>query len=151
MNTTDNNTSRDASRDTGLDTPAARADAGTVGREDAVRLQRWATGDQADFSALAGEMVATLYAFDDLAVVLGRQVGGYADTQRSRGRGVYDDTREVDPRARLAEVVAALTRTRAAVSAALRAANDFWSAIGHIGVEDSTGTTGTPGVTGGAR
>ncbi len=137
MNSTDNNTSSDTIRHTERDTAPACADAGTTGWEDAVRLQRWATGDQADFSALAGEMVATLYAFDDLAVVLARQVADYADT-RPAGQVVYDDTGEVDPRARLAAAVAALTDTRAAFSAALRAANDFWSAIGHIGVEDVT-------------
>src|SRR4051794_6771878 len=84
-----------------IDTTEAvtRAEAGVSGWEDAVRLQRWATPDHADFYALAGEIVATLHALDDLARVLRRQVAGYAD-----GRAVYDDTRQRDPRQRLAEV-----------------------------------------------
>ena len=69
-----------------------RAEGGTAGWEDAVRLQRWAIPDHTEVYALAGEMVATLDALDDLAAVLGRQVAGYADTQRARGRTLYDDT-----------------------------------------------------------
>ena len=63
---------------------------------DAARLQRWATPDHADFYALAGEMVATLHALDDLAQVC----AGRSPATRS-GRTVYDDTRAVDPQARL--------------------------------------------------
>ena len=128
MNTTDDSTRRD--------TAAGRAEAGTAGWEDAVRLQRWATGDHADFYALAGEMVATLSALDDLAQVLGRQVAGYADTQQARGRSVYDDTRQINPRVRLADAVEALADSREALSVATRSVNEFWSAVGHIGTED---------------
>ena len=84
MNTTDNHTNRDASQDTA----AARAQTGTSAWEDAVRLQRWATSDHADFYALACETVATLHALEDLARVLRRQVAGYAVAQRARGRQV---------------------------------------------------------------
>ena len=85
MNTTTDSTAARAARQRRTRRPVARS-AGTAAWEDAVRLQRWATADHADFYALAGEMVATLYALDDLAQVLGRQVAGYADTQRARGR-----------------------------------------------------------------
>jgi hypothetical protein len=122
MNTTDDNTDRD--------TAPGRAEAGTAGWEDAVRLQRWATPDHADFYALAGEIVATLHALDDLAQVVRRQVTGYG-----RGRSLYDDTREVDPAERLTEAAVELGRLAEYVQAAQAPANRFWSAIGHIGVE----------------
>ena len=142
MNTTQDNTSREGGAGS-LDTAAARAERGTAGWEDAARLQRWATADHADFYALAGEVVRTLDALDDLARVLGRQVAGYA-----QGRAVYDDTREVDPRVRLTDAVAELAQLSNALFVAERAANRFWSAIGHIGV-DSTDTPSKG--TGGAR
>ena len=97
-----------------------------------VEHQQDAPPRHADFYALAGEMVATLYALDDLTVVLGRQVGSYG-----QGRAVYDDTRTVDPTTRLAEAVQRLRGMRAALGPAATEANAFWSEIGHIGVEDT--------------
>jgi hypothetical protein len=121
------------------DMAVVRAQAGTAGWEDAVRLQRWAVLDHGDFYALAGEMVATLHALEDLAVVLGRQVAGYAHTQRERGRVVYDDTRQHDPRHRLAEAATDLDILADRVRSAERAANAFWSGIGHVGTKDQPG------------
>jgi hypothetical protein len=95
-----------------------------------VRHQRQTAPDHPDFYALAGEIVTTLNALDDLTVILAGQVGRYAER-----RPVYDDTRTVDPSARLAEATALLRDTRTGVRAAALAANRFWSAIGHIGVE----------------
>lgn len=118
------------------DMAAARAQAGTTRWEDAVRLQRWAVPDHGDFYALAGEMVASLHAFEDLAVVLGRRVAGYAHTQQERGRVVYDDTRQHDPRHRLAEAATDLDILADRLRSAERAANAFWSGIGHVGTED---------------
>ncbi len=112
-----------------------RAEAGTNGWEDVVRLQRWAAPDHADFYVLAGEVVSTLYALEDLARVLGRQVTGYADTQAQRGRLVYDDTREKDPRHRLVAAAAELDDFVDHLWRAERAANAFWSEIGRVGVE----------------
>jgi hypothetical protein len=112
-----------------------RADAGTGGWEDAVRLQRWATPDHADFYALAGEMAATLHALDDLAQLLRTQVAGYAHTQQDRGRVVYDDTRQVDPIERLQTAVIALQELHSGAGTAADWANTFWSVIGHIGTE----------------
>ncbi len=126
MNTTSNNTSCE----TGPDTAVDRAERGTSGWEDAVRLQRWATPNHPDFYALAGEMVATLGALDDLAQVLRRQVGDYA-----RGHRLYDDTREVDPEERLADATAQLTELSTYLQTAQLPANSFWSTVGHIGVE----------------
>jgi hypothetical protein len=109
----------------------ARAEIGVNGWEDAVRLQRWATPDHADFYALAGEIVSTLHALDDLAGVLRRQVTDYG-----HGRTVYDDTRgAVDPATRLASAAAELVLLGQALVAAQGPANRFWSAIGDIGVE----------------
>lgn len=97
-----------------------------------VEHQQQAQPRRADFYALAGEVVATLYALDDLTVVLVAQVGGYG-----HHRGVYDDTRTVDPATRLADAVQCLNGVRAGLGSAADAANAFWSAIGHIGVEES--------------
>ncbi len=137
MNTTNNHTNPDTSGDIGRDTAAARAETGTAAWEDAVRLQRWATSDHPDFYALACETVATLHALEDLAVVLRRQVAGYATTQQARGRQVYDDTRQIDPRHRLAEAGTDLDLLADRLRSAERAANAFWSGIGHIGTEAS--------------
>jgi hypothetical protein len=97
--------------------------------EDAVRLQRWASPDHADFYVLAGEVVRTVYALEDLTRVLGRQVAGYG-----RGRAVFDDSWQVEPAVRLADAVGELSRLGAALGMAERAGNAFWSAIGHIRV-----------------
>src|SRR3954469_24467206 len=75
----------------------ARGEAGVAAWEDVVRLQRWAVADHADFYALAGLVVGTLYALEDLAGVLERQVAGYGQTQQAQGRQLYDDTPQVDP------------------------------------------------------
>jgi hypothetical protein len=129
------NTEGNSSRRSGAeDKPSAlRAGSAAEAWEDAVRLQRWATPDLTEFYALAGEVVRTLYALNDLAQVLGRQVGGYA-----QGRAVCDDTREVDPRPRLADAVAELAQLSHALVVAERAANGFWSAIGHIRVDPTS-------------
>lgn len=127
MNTTD-----DIEQNTGAVT---RAEAAVSAWEDAVRLQRWASPDHADFYALAGEIVSTLHALDDLAHVLRRQVRAYG-----QGRRVYDDTYgQVEPAVRLADAAAELGELIQYVQAAQAPANRFWSAIGHVGVE--TGAT----------
>jgi hypothetical protein len=146
MNTTDNHTSPDTSGDTA----AGRAETGTGAWEDAVRLQRWATSDHADFSALACETVATLYALEDLAGVLRRQVAAYAAAQQARGRQVYDDTRQIDPRRRLADAATDLDLLADRLRSAELAANAFWSGIGHIGVDNTGGGHVGSGDIGGA-
>lgn len=111
-------------------TAVGHAQVGAEEWEQVVRAQRHADAEHADFYALAGEIVTTLHALEDLTGVLTRQVDGYA-----QGRPVYDDTRTVDPAARLAEATALLRDTRTGLCAAALAANRFWSAISHIGVE----------------
>ena len=96
----------------------------------AVRAQQQATPSHTDFYALAAHLVATLYALDDLAVLLSSQVGRYG-----QDRPLYDDTRTVDPADRLADAVDCLHRVHDALETTAVAANEFWSAIGHIGVE----------------
>jgi hypothetical protein len=135
MNTQEHDIGPDAARDSAT----VRAERGSAGWEDAVRLQRWATPDHADFYALAGEIVATLCALDDLAQVLHRQVSRYG-----QGRRVYDDTRQVDPGARLLEAAAELAGLRQHLQAAQAPANRFWSVIGHLGVEPADAGEVTP-------
>ena len=106
------------------------AEAAATAWKQAVELQQDATPRHADFYALAGEIVATFYALDDLTVLLARQVGDYG-----RGRALYDDTRTVDPADRLAEAVASLRAVHTALGAVTPAVHAFWNAIGHIGVE----------------
>jgi hypothetical protein len=137
------NTDTDTSPDTDPDTAAARAERGASAWQDAVRLQRWATPAHSDFSALGCELVATLYAVEDLAQVLHRQVGRYQRDQQQAGQAVYDDTREMDPAERLQVAAIALTELRDAAASAEFWANAFWSAIGHIGVEDPPRPTAT--------
>lgn len=131
MNTTDENEHHD--------TAVQRAAAATASWKDAARLQRRATPDHAEFYALAGEIVETLYSLDDLVRVLARQVDRYERTQRERGQQVYDDSRGgVDPTVRLSGACDDLQMLVDGLSVAVRPANAFWSAIGHIGVEDAT-------------
>jgi hypothetical protein len=134
-----NTQGHDTDPDAGRDSATVRAERGTAGWEDAVRLQRWATPEHADFYALAGEIVSTLYALDDLTQVLHRQVSHYG-----QGRRLYDDTRQVDPAARLVEATAELADLRAQMRAAQAPANRFWSVIGHIGVEPAEAGGVTP-------
>lgn len=109
-----------------------RAEDGANAWRDAARHQRRAPADHADFYALACDALATLHALEDLTRVLHEQVAGYA-----HGRAVYDDTRQVHPVARLAQAAAELETARAAIGDAAWAVNRFWSAIGHIGVEEA--------------
>lgn len=94
----------------------------------AVQAQQNAAADHTDFYAIAGDMTATLHALDSLAGVLGRQTCGYAES-----REIYDDE-DANPSHRIRSAVLALAETRHALAQAERAANRFWSAIGHIGV-----------------
>ena len=111
--------------------PAVRsADAAATAWAEAVRHQQAAPASHADFYALAAELVATLYALDDLAVLVAGQVGRYG-----QGRTLYDDTRTVDPADRLIEAVDALRKVHTGLGVVTPAVHEFWNAIGHIGVE----------------
>jgi hypothetical protein len=106
------------------------AETGTEAWRNAARHQLHAPADHADFYTLTGEAVTTLNALDDLFRILAEQVAGYPV-----GRRLYDDTGETDPTDRLRHAVAELHAAGDALHDAQRAANAFWSAIGHIGVE----------------
>jgi hypothetical protein len=93
----------------------------------AVHAQLAAPPAHGDFYALAADVVDTLRAFDGLLGVLARQVAGYAD-----GRELYDDS-GADPSDRLRTAGQHLATVRRHLTEAERAANEFWSAIGHIG------------------
>lgn len=107
----------------------ARAEQGAEAWHDVARLQQATEPDHSSFYALAGEIVPTLYSLQDLANVLRRQVAGYGE-----GRSLYDDAGR-EPAVRLAEAVEHLALLRDALGAAQRHANDYWSAIGHVGVD----------------
>lgn len=110
------------------------AQAGADTWRQAVHAQRDATPDHGDFYALAGEMVDTLRCLDSLAGLLIAPVAGYRAAPRGvAGREVYDDE-GTNPAHRLRAAVLALIETRDELSQAERAANRFFSAIGHIGV-----------------
>ncbi len=109
----------------------AVAERGTQAWQWVVQAQMAAAPDHGDFYALAGELVATLRALEALAGVLGRQVADYG-----QGRVLRDDEGR-DPGRRLVESVAHLTELGQALGRAERSANRFWSAVGHIAVEES--------------
>jgi hypothetical protein len=111
----------------------ARAEQATEAWRDVPRIQRWADPDHTDLYALAGELVGTLHAVEDLTAVLAGQVARYGT-----GRTLYDDTRAVDPAARLARAGAQLDAAREAIRMAESRFNEFWSSIGHVGVEVTT-------------
>lgn len=116
--------------DDGRAPAVVRAEQATDAWGDVARIQRWAAPNHADFYALAGELVGTLHAIEDLARVLAEQVAVYGT-----GRRLYDDTYDIDPAVRLADARAQLDSALGAISSASTRANEFWSTIGHVGVE----------------
>lgn len=92
--------------------------------------QQQAAPDHGEFYALAGELVATVRALDAMAAVLSHQVARYG-----QGRTLRDD-QGLAPGARLVDAVVVLGWVRKSLSQAEDGANRFWSAIGHIAVED---------------
>jgi hypothetical protein len=139
MNTTDNPQHQHGDDER----PAAvrQAEAGALAWRAVMHAQHSATPDHADFYSLAGDLSDTLDVVATLTRVLARQVRDYP-AGLGEGRVVYDDSRggphPVDPARRLAHAELELEALSVAVETAGRRANDFWSAIGHIGVEDVT-------------
>ncbi|WP_103384767.1 hypothetical protein [Pseudonocardia dioxanivorans] len=117
------------------------AAAGAKAWRAAVRAQRMAEPDHADFYAMAADIVDTLAALAGLAEVMGWQVARYGDT-----RPVYDDTRVFDPRERLDLAALDLNALASRLHEADRVVNAFWSRIGHIGIDwpddDTSSATG---------
>lgn len=114
-------------------TSATHAEKGAQQWRAATVVQRSAEPDHAEFYALAGELVDTLRAIEQLAGVLMRQVNDYG-----AGRRLYDD-QCANPRARLRAAGLRLAELRQHAAAAEQAANEFWSAISHIGLDFSGG------------
>jgi hypothetical protein len=137
MNTTGNPRGQRADNDRSH--AIQRAESGADAWREALNAHRAANPDHSDFYALAGEMVETLRMLDAVAGVLARHVGGYhAGHGDGAGREVYDDE-GANPAHRLRAAVLALAETRHGLAGAERAANRFWSAIGHIGVRYQDG------------
>ncbi len=103
---------------------------GTEGWRDAERLQRWAAADHTDFYTLAGELSETLHALHGLAITLRSQVSTYAAHHH-----VCDDTRSYDPHERLNDAARSLSLLSELLVRAQRRAEEYHSAIGHIGTE----------------
>lgn len=110
---------------------SAPAAVGTQAWEVTVDRQRSAVADHVEFYALAAEAVSTLHALENLTRVLSRQVDGYG-----HGRRLRDDSGSVDPAVRLAQAVADLDAMESRLRHAAQAANQFWSGIGHIAVDE---------------
>ena len=111
---------------------AAAAETGSRWWALAARTQRTKRGDtvdHADLYGLAGEVVATLRALDELAGVLARQTAYYGV-----GRALRDDE-GADPAERIDQAASAADALGADVVGAARHANAYWSAIGHIGLD----------------
>ena len=100
----------------------------------AARVQRSARVGHSDFYAIAGCLVETVQAVQDLAQGLAGHVRGYATGLPPELR-VYDDTRTFPPQQRLEQAAIELEAVAAHLGQAGFRANGFWSAIGHIGVE----------------
>ncbi|MFC4950776.1 hypothetical protein [Pseudonocardia sp. GCM10023141] len=135
MNTRDDNTSHDEDE---LSVAMMQSDRGAEAWRAVVRAQAVATPDHIDFYAVAGDMVATLRALEELAQILSRQVASYGD-----GRVLFDDglDRDTDslatPQERLSLAARQISVAGKSIGMATWPANRFWSLIGHIGAEVS--------------
>ena len=96
----------------------------------AVHNQITATPDHSDWYAITGEMVDTFRCLSALTRALREQVADY-----SRGRVLRDDAGR-NPIGRLRAVVTRTYKLERWIDEAERAANDVWSEISHIAVED---------------
>lgn len=134
MNSGSNNHS---TGDDGTPVALVHAEIGADSWRSALLAQRSAPPDHADFYSLAGYLCDTLAAIQSVAGVLRQQVDGYADGL-DVGRRVYDDTRSTDPHERLTAATVELNAVVRSLGPVVWSANRFWSAIGHVGVEDVT-------------
>lgn len=111
-----------------------RADTGSQAWRAVVHAQRRATLDHGDFYTVVGELVDTLRSLDGLTGLLSRQVADYPSSVIATGRRLYDDE-GANPDHRVRAAVLALAETRAALSAAERAADQLFAQLSHIGTE----------------
>lgn len=112
------------------------SEVGVRGWRDAVLAQRVAGLDHADFYGLAADVSDTLTTVGELLEVLAGQVDRYPASLPA-GRQVYDDSYSVDPAVRLATAAGELRAAAGPLDQARGHLDRFWSAIGHIGVEDA--------------
>lgn len=112
------------------------AEAGTAGWREAARAIQSERLDHDVMYQLGAQLSETLRAIETVARVLAGQVEAYPE-----GRRLRDDEGD-GPLLRLAEAGAALAWVRQGLSEADRAVQRYWSAIGHIGLADTTNTEG---------
>lgn len=110
-------------------TASELAETARDGWEEVVRTERAADPDHGEWYGIAGEMVGTLRAVEDLARLLEQRVARYGDDR------ILRDDEGLAPSRRITACVELLAELQASVSSAERSANEFWSAIGHVGVE----------------
>lgn len=104
------------------------AEQGATAWQAAADYQAGATPDHAAFYSLTGDLVDTLRSLNAITWTLAIHTGRYG-----QGRELYDDE-GANPDHRLRAAVLALEETRRRLAQAERAANHYWSAIGHIGI-----------------
>lgn len=112
------------------------AESGTAGWREAARAIQSERLDHDVMYALGGELSETLRALQQVAESLRNQVLRY-----DQGRRLVDDEGD-RPEFRLADAAAGLAATGRALTAAERVLQRYWSAIGHIGLADTTNTEG---------
>lgn len=106
------------------------ADAGTTAWRQVASRLRAADADHGDWYAVAGEMVATVRALEDVAAAVIGQVICYGHDHELR------DDEGRDPHERLADVVRGLRRFAEQLCDSEFDLHQAWSASGHIAVED---------------
>jgi hypothetical protein len=92
--------------------------------------QRSATPDHSDFYNLTAELVDTLQSLSRLCAVLRPQIAEYG-----AGRTLRDDVPGHDPAERLVMACGLAGLLQRDLDGAGRAAQRFWSEVGHIAVE----------------
>lgn len=127
---------RGSGGDDGRSPVVRSAERGAHAWRTAVHEQRSAELDHSDFYALAAELVDTLRVVEEVLCDLAVRADLYADAVPA-GQRVYDDTRTVDPRTRLAEAAGALRAAVRPLRSAEAGVDRYWSAVGHIGVQDA--------------
>lgn len=110
---------------------ARHAEAGADAWRSAAGALRFGAADHSAMYAVCGETVETLHAIADLAAQLAHQVARYGDD-----RVLRDDQPGHDPADRLVVAFSWAVQLQQDLAYAERAANQLWSEIGHIAVED---------------
>lgn len=112
------------------------AESGTAGWREAARAIHSAQLDHGAMYQLGAQLSETLRAIEQVARSLDGQVARYG-----KGRSLRDDEGG-DPVERVRVAAWGLHDVILGLSRATEGANQFWSAIGHIGLADTTNTEG---------